>query len=367
MRINILYRTISSSVIFLVVCWVGCASVASKYKQAEADDSVESYQRFLNEYPTSDYSRQARSQLERLEYQAADGVGSKEAYEAYIAKHPDGRFANEARSKLQAAVDAEDARAFEMAIKSADALVLKRFVQQRSDSNYTEEARSLVRRLAVLDELLRRDQRLIKLKTGISPGDAVAIMGAPNGTRRLMRNFSVIGSIMSWYYDKNSSRYYGIVSARFEQAGGLSQVNRSIGVGPSPTEVARLEAKKAKMAEARRASTTKILVRLYSDMADRARVFITGERLADSISFELVGSESPGSIREHGVPLSGPRVAEVSMRSIDLLPGDYRVEVNGGDYDVIVPHRTYSTSNGRPTFSIFIDEDGSVSTAAIPD
>lgn len=83
----------------------GCNRVASDWKTAQAADTTESYQQFLQQHQDSEFAAQAQTRMRQLtedrEWQAASGQDTKEAYEQFLAQHADSKWAQEAHARLE--------------------------------------------------------------------------------------------------------------------------------------------------------------------------------------------------------------------------------------------------------------------------
>lgn len=82
----------------------GCNRVDSDWKTAQAADTTEAYQQFLQQHQDSEFATQAQARMRQLaedrEWQAASGQDTKEAYEQFLAQHADSKWAQEAHARL---------------------------------------------------------------------------------------------------------------------------------------------------------------------------------------------------------------------------------------------------------------------------
>lgn len=89
---------------FLVLALVGCSREKSDWRSAQAADSPESYQQFIDEHPESGHVATARERLLQLaedkDWRAAAAVDSSEAYQRFLAQYPAGKWAREARVRI---------------------------------------------------------------------------------------------------------------------------------------------------------------------------------------------------------------------------------------------------------------------------
>jgi cell division protein FtsN len=79
----------------------GCSREKSDWRSAQAADSPESYQQFIDEHPDSSHVATARERLQQLaeekDWRAAAETDTLEAYQQFLALHPSGKWAKEAR------------------------------------------------------------------------------------------------------------------------------------------------------------------------------------------------------------------------------------------------------------------------------
>jgi cell division septation protein DedD len=84
----------------------GCSREKSDWRSAQAADSPESYQQFIDEHPDSSHVATARERLQQLaeekDWRAAAAADSAQAYEQFLAQHPAGKWAKEAQVRIDA-------------------------------------------------------------------------------------------------------------------------------------------------------------------------------------------------------------------------------------------------------------------------
>lgn len=82
----------------------GCSRERGDWRSAQAADSPESYQQFIDEHPDSSHVATARERLMQLaedkDWRAAAETDSLEAYQQFLVLHPGGRWAKEARVRI---------------------------------------------------------------------------------------------------------------------------------------------------------------------------------------------------------------------------------------------------------------------------
>ena len=84
----------------------GCSREKSDWRSAQAADSAESYQQFIDAHPESALVTNARERLAQLaeekDWRAAAEVDSLDAYQKFLAQYPQGHWAREAQVRLDA-------------------------------------------------------------------------------------------------------------------------------------------------------------------------------------------------------------------------------------------------------------------------
>jgi hypothetical protein len=84
---------------------VGCSREKSDWRSAQAADSAESYQQFIDTHPESTLVTDARERLVQLaeekDWRSAAAVDSVGAYQQFLAQYPQGKWAKEAQVRLE--------------------------------------------------------------------------------------------------------------------------------------------------------------------------------------------------------------------------------------------------------------------------
>jgi cell division septation protein DedD len=83
----------------------GCSRERIDWKSAEAADTIQSYNRFLERHPDSELAPQARARMAQLtedkDWQRAVAANTVAAYEAFLQRHSAGKWAEEARIRIE--------------------------------------------------------------------------------------------------------------------------------------------------------------------------------------------------------------------------------------------------------------------------
>jgi hypothetical protein len=89
------------SLALVLILAAGCATMQSRWKDAESINTVTAYEDFLRWYPSGELADKARTKLEALYLQKAKDTNTIEAYEMFLKRYPQSKFANEARLSLE--------------------------------------------------------------------------------------------------------------------------------------------------------------------------------------------------------------------------------------------------------------------------
>ncbi len=95
----------------LVLCCVtalgmaGCSRQQSDWEKTRAANTVESYEQFLKQYPSGEFTAQAQARVKELneerEWQKARDADTLDAYQAFIKQFPEGKWAEEAHIRVE--------------------------------------------------------------------------------------------------------------------------------------------------------------------------------------------------------------------------------------------------------------------------
>lgn len=88
-----------------LVLVAGCSRVADDWRAAQAADSPEAYQQFLQQHSGSEFGTQAQERIKQLaenrDWQGASSADTRDAYEQFLAQHGDSKWAQEARVRIE--------------------------------------------------------------------------------------------------------------------------------------------------------------------------------------------------------------------------------------------------------------------------
>jgi hypothetical protein len=84
----------------------GCSREKGDWRSAQAADSPESYQEFIDDHPESSHVATARERLQQLaeekDWRAAAANDNLASYEQFLAQHPAGKWGKEAQLRIDA-------------------------------------------------------------------------------------------------------------------------------------------------------------------------------------------------------------------------------------------------------------------------
>lgn len=108
-------RSLVTLVALSLLALTGCSREKSDWRSAQAADSPESYQQFIDEHPDSSHVATAHERLLQLaedkDWRAAAAADSRQAYEQFLAQHPAGKWAKEAQVRIDGFAAKSDAAA----------------------------------------------------------------------------------------------------------------------------------------------------------------------------------------------------------------------------------------------------------------
>lgn len=82
-----------------------CSRVADDWRAAQAADTTEAYQQFVQQHSGSEFDAQAQERIKQLaenrDWQGASSVDTRDAYEQFLAQHADSKWAQEARVRIE--------------------------------------------------------------------------------------------------------------------------------------------------------------------------------------------------------------------------------------------------------------------------
>jgi hypothetical protein len=100
-------RALTGAVMLIVaiLAIAGCSRERIDWKSAEAADTQEAYDRFLERHPQSELATQAKARIAQLtedqDWKRASAADTAEAYRQFLTQHASGKWAEEARIRME--------------------------------------------------------------------------------------------------------------------------------------------------------------------------------------------------------------------------------------------------------------------------
>lgn len=85
---------------FLVAILFSSCSDEAKWEKTQKQNTIEEYQKFLQAYPDSKFSEDAKSRIIELEYVIVKETNTVESYSNFIKKYPNSKYVNNANSNI---------------------------------------------------------------------------------------------------------------------------------------------------------------------------------------------------------------------------------------------------------------------------
>ncbi len=105
MRRNTLIATATLAALLTLATLTGCSREKIDWKSAEAADTVEGYDHFIERHPDSALVTQARTRVAQLnedrDWKRATATDTADAYRQFLAQHESGKWAEEARIRIE--------------------------------------------------------------------------------------------------------------------------------------------------------------------------------------------------------------------------------------------------------------------------
>jgi hypothetical protein len=89
------------SQLIIVIALIGCATAQEDWKKAQAKDTVQAYQEFLEKHPSSDWTETARHNIEEADWERAQNLNIYQTYQDFLAKYPASEHADITKQKIE--------------------------------------------------------------------------------------------------------------------------------------------------------------------------------------------------------------------------------------------------------------------------
>src|SRR3954470_9002547 len=105
MRRNALIVAMTLASVLALTALGGCSREKIDWKSAEAADTVEGYDHFIERHPDSGLATQARTRVAQLnedrDWKKATAADTADAYRQFLAQHDSGKWSEEARIRIE--------------------------------------------------------------------------------------------------------------------------------------------------------------------------------------------------------------------------------------------------------------------------
>lgn len=119
------------------------------WQKATRLDTLESYQEFKNKYPHSKFIHEAEARIDKLAWQKAQGLNTIESYKEFLKKHPQSEFGRAARDRIEQ-LERIEQLAWEEAKGTDTVLRYKKFIEEHPSSKFVSQAKERIQRLLQL-------------------------------------------------------------------------------------------------------------------------------------------------------------------------------------------------------------------------
>jgi len=92
-------------IVALALAVAACSREQRDWRNTQGADTIEAYEQFLKDHPSSELAAQARTRVEQLaedrDWQKAGTADTLEGYQQFVSQHPNGKWAQEARIRIE--------------------------------------------------------------------------------------------------------------------------------------------------------------------------------------------------------------------------------------------------------------------------
>ncbi len=102
-------RRVGSTAALTAVCvaalLAACSREAGDWRATQGADTIEAYERFIEQYPQSELAAEARERVRQLaeerDWQVATSTDTAAAYQQFLSQYPEGKWTQEARVRIE--------------------------------------------------------------------------------------------------------------------------------------------------------------------------------------------------------------------------------------------------------------------------
>lgn len=89
------------SFLLLILFMVSCSNPEKEFAKAKEKNNIEAYEKFIKKFPNSEFTNQAKRELENLEYNHALELHTVQSLEAFLSKYPESQYNKEIENEIQ--------------------------------------------------------------------------------------------------------------------------------------------------------------------------------------------------------------------------------------------------------------------------
>lgn len=87
--------------LFLIFIIAGCSTLQKDWDNAQQTNTTGGFHKFLSEHPRSQFSRVAKSKVEKLKWNEAQILNTEEAYRTFLSSYPRSKFVQSAKDRIE--------------------------------------------------------------------------------------------------------------------------------------------------------------------------------------------------------------------------------------------------------------------------
>ncbi|WP_321493338.1 outer membrane protein assembly factor BamD [uncultured Desulfobacter sp.] len=138
---------------------VSCATLQKDWEDTGRKNTPEAYKVFLRKHPQSEFSENAKQQIEKLDWENTQRVNTPEAYKEFIRKHPKSEFIENIKENFEK-IDWKDTQQR----NSLDAY--REFLRRHPQGEYSENAKQQIDKIT--DMIQAMDNTLLMMANKIA-------------------------------------------------------------------------------------------------------------------------------------------------------------------------------------------------------
>ena len=139
-------RRLTAAMWIVALLFSGCATVHDRWANAQQADSIQSYERFLQMHPESQYTQEVHTRLNTLrlerDWREIQNSDSIEEYETFLERYRDSRYSEQARFRLQHL--RQELAVWKSVAKRGSLDAYKDFLQRYPNNSYAVNAKRIV-------------------------------------------------------------------------------------------------------------------------------------------------------------------------------------------------------------------------------